>query len=348
MWGARGPADLPTVENGGTTTANDLRSGISGVSLDVRVADGAGPLGVDGWYRKVCPWLAPPGRLRYWAGVVHPPAMIGILFGCVADEFAPAPPSDASFEGPVGRQLTGAFVTWLHEDGTSESRTIQDTPPVGPWLEVSGQGIICFRDDLGITCWGDNDYGQAEGPAGNFLQVSAGAWAACAVDSNHDLWCWGVLSEPPIKSGVARVAVGQSDGACLIDLTGRLWCWGQNLDFWMPDYPRSGEFVDVAVGTMVSCALTVDGVATCWGVIDDEDPSNVPNATTPYTMVTAGDDIGCALTTDGRAECWQDPANQTANDYDLEGSGYIEISATSGYMVCGLTPDHVPVCSDDD
>lgn len=155
------------------------------------------------------------------------------------------------------------------------------------------------------------------------------------------------MSEPPIKSGVARVAVGESDGACLIDLTGRLWCWGENLEAWMPNYPTSGQYVDVAVGAYVSCALTASGVATCWGVNDD-DPTNVPDVSKKYTMVTAGFDTGCALTEDGRAECWQDPYAVTHNDHELEGSGYTEISATGGINVCGLTPDHVPVCSDDD
>ena len=58
--------------------------------------------------------------------------------------------SVATSRGP-GAPTMGAFVTWLHEDGTSESRTIQDTPPVGPCLRCPGRASSASATIPGIN-----------------------------------------------------------------------------------------------------------------------------------------------------------------------------------------------------
>jgi len=51
-----------------------------------------------------------------------------------------------------------------------------------------------INTDSNIVCWGDNEYGQLNVPAGlgKVVALSVGSNHACAIDSNSRLWCWGL------------------------------------------------------------------------------------------------------------------------------------------------------------
>ena len=50
--------------------------------------------------------------------------------------------------------------------------------------------------EVGIVCWGSNEFGQREGPSGNFDSVSAGYQASCALTSGGTRLCWGWPGRP--------------------------------------------------------------------------------------------------------------------------------------------------------
>jgi len=88
--------------------------------------------------------------------------------------------------------------------------------------EVAFQAVDCGDNhtcglDLegGIRCWGTNQFGQGNAPAGKFLEVKAGMMNSCAQGEDGRLSCWGsdgfhqpseVTSEPrsPVRSGGAE------------------------------------------------------------------------------------------------------------------------------------------------
>ena len=54
--------------------------------------------------------------------------------------------------------------------------------------------------EVGIVCWGSNEFGQREGPSGNFGSVSAGYQASCALTSGGTRLCWGWPGRPVVQA----------------------------------------------------------------------------------------------------------------------------------------------------
>ena len=105
-------------------------------------------------------------------------------------------------------------------------------PPAGTFTALAmGFDFACaLGTDQAITCWGDNDYGQADAPAGTFTQVSAGSYGACALTTRGAVTCWGdndhgELQEP--SGTFTSVSVGY-DHSCGIRTDGLVYCWGDD------------------------------------------------------------------------------------------------------------------------
>jgi alpha-tubulin suppressor-like RCC1 family protein len=147
-------------------------------------------------------------------------------------------------------------------DGTNTSR---GTPaPVlalsRPVVEISANNeFTCAREvDGTLWCWGGNTDGElgnnsppnsssstpVQAMLGNaVLQVSAGDNGACAVETNHTLWCWGANFQGNLGDGTAIrrlspvqvtslgsnvVEVSMGVHTCAREFDGSVWCWGYN------------------------------------------------------------------------------------------------------------------------
>ncbi|MFO0761185.1 MAG: hypothetical protein U0359_32200 [Byssovorax sp.] len=154
-------------------------------------------------------------------------------------------------------------------------------------------------------------------------------------------------SEPVEVAGLddaVAVAVSASmSHVCAVRKNGAVACWGRNegtLGFDSPQcgpYPRQisdTEFVDdffpcetkprdipgvsgaatIAIGTSYQCAVSADGVATCWGAFGTIDgglqmPVQPPaplKAMGAVKQISVGFDHSCALLEDARVACWGD------------------------------------------
>ncbi len=192
------------------------------------------------------------------------------------------------------------------------------------WKNVAiGLEHICAFDlSNNLWCWGrntdgDGSFGQLlSGRGGDiytrpvevyypsattWLGVAAGADHSCAVNSAHQLWCWGnnmegelgvvepfsfASAEMPYMGMDFPVQVVNGDGTgwkevsggfyhtCALDLTGKVWCWGYDftgsLGWSGGDSPTpvSGidiRFSSISAGGFHNCGMTPDGVLYCWG-----------------------------------------------------------------------------------
>ena len=99
----------------------------------------------------------------------------------------------------------------------------------------AGGAHTCAVDDNGVTCWGNDSWGQSTVPAGltNPRTVTAGTGHTCALDDNG-VTCWGttIATVPAGLTNLRAVAAGGTIFAsgyhtCALDDNG-VTCWGDN------------------------------------------------------------------------------------------------------------------------
>jgi alpha-tubulin suppressor-like RCC1 family protein len=102
-----------------------------------------------------------------------------------------------------------------------------------------------------VSCWGDPP-AASHSPTTvpiihDALAVRAGYSHACALRSDHSVWCWGTNSHGELGDGTGApttgfvmtpvqvvglppiASLGQAYGhTCAIDTSGFVWCWGLN------------------------------------------------------------------------------------------------------------------------
>jgi hypothetical protein len=123
------------------------------------------------------------------------------------------------------------------------------------WTEIAAaSNFQCgIHADGSLWCWGSTDasgqLGYSASQVANinvpnqvgtaqWTQVAAAGNAACGIQSDGSLWCWGIglgasspVSSPQqVGTGTAwtTVSVGTNDTACATKTDGELWCWGNN------------------------------------------------------------------------------------------------------------------------
>ena len=171
---------------------------------------------------------------------------------------------------------------------------------------TAGGSHSCGLTQDGVAwCWGGNQYGQlghsgdgddAERVGGDFRfgDIDAGYAHTCgtALDDGTVL-CWGDNafgqlgtgnrtgeSGPTVVAAALRatdVGAGHSH-SCAVALSGAIYCWGDNtsgqlgvghtLDLLTPTQvggPSVG-MISVVAGYQLSCGLSADGAALCWGL----------------------------------------------------------------------------------
>jgi alpha-tubulin suppressor-like RCC1 family protein len=178
---------------------------------------------------------------------------------------------------------------------------------------VAGGVFACaLRAGGSVVCWGDDTLGQLGN--GSFdnnavstpqavlgiddaIEISAGWNHACAVRSDHSLWCWGGNGDG--ATGYGQLGDGTFDNSAQpVQVVG--------LD----------NVVHVSAGGWTTCAVRTDGSAWCWGYgqqggLGDGNgsDSNTPVSVTAIDdarLVAVGDFHACASRADGSVWCWGD------------------------------------------
>lgn len=222
-----------------------------------------------------------------------------------------------------------------------------------------------LESDGDAWCWGSNQFGQLGSSApmqmcsgGNlpctatplkvdgalsFMHVSGSIRHTCGIDSNQQVWCWGLglggelgdgrradSAVPiPVAGGHAFVALSGSLGGhatCALTSAGEAWCWGPNSRGEVGNGTRevaaepqlvatTVAFKAISIGDLHACGVTTTGVAYCWGsnafgilgVGDNGSASDLPvlvEGGHVFASVAAGGEHTCALTAEGQAYCW--------------------------------------------
>lgn len=231
-------------------------------------------------------------------------------------------------DGQLGNNTTTGELAPVEVDGVGGVGKLSNMVSVS-----AGAFFACgVNSSANVYCWGIDGAGQlgnnsttnsstpvevtgvgGVGVLANIVQVNAGEYGACAVDSSGNAYCWGsntwgeignnstTASSTPVQvkgvggvghlSNVVSIAMGW-EHACAVDSSGNAYCWGD------------GSFGDLGdnLTTQSKTPVEVEGVG---GVGD----------LSSLLSITASLDYACAVDASGSAYCWgYDSDGQLGND----------------------------------
>jgi hypothetical protein len=199
--------------------------------------------------------------------------------------------------------------------------------------------VCAIKTDATLGCWGDDDFGQSEPPAGTFTAVGAGNWHTCAIRTDETLVCWGGVVDdefPPAitPTGTFKALSAGDMHTCAIRTDETVACWGSN------EYgratPPSGTYRAVDAGGVHTCAIKTDETLACWG-LDEFGESTPPPG--DFSAISAGEQHTCAIRTDGTVLCWG--ANELGQSTPPAGT-FTAITASD--HTCAIKTDQTLAC----
>ena len=183
----------------------------------------------------------------------------------------------------------------------AENDTQLVTAALGDIARSKGMAKVAAETDATITCWGNNNSGQAEAPSGTFSAVTAGWFHSCGLKTDATITCWGNNNsgQAEAPSGTFSDVTAGWSHSCGLKTDATITCWGNN-GYGQADAP-GGTFSAVTAGWFHSCGLKTDATITCWGN-NGYGQADAPSGT--FSAVTAGWFHSCGLKTDATITCW--------------------------------------------
>ena len=219
--------------------------------------------------------------------------------------------------------------------------------PDGEYVAVDASwDHACALSESGdIECWGNNQDGQTDVPAGRYEEVSAGDWHSCGILKDGGLFasgagsvrCWGnnFSGQLDAPDGLYGSIASGWDHSCAVQADSSIVCWG-NDQFGQARAPN-GSYKTVTAGNSHSCALRVDRTITCWGT-SQHGQTDAPSGT--YSVISTGSDHSCAVSTRGSIACWgADWFEQT----NAPSGNYTDVAAGYGHS-CAVRTDNAITC----
>ncbi|MCY3632611.1 MAG: hypothetical protein OXH29_08070 [bacterium] len=260
-----------------------------------------------------------------------------LRFGPILVASALAFSAVVAIPSPVGAQED------VSPDGASEeapsSTDTSEQPPIGRFSAVAaGSRHVCgLTTDQTITCWGYNDFQQANAPDGQFTAITAGDEHGCALTTDARVICWGDNSHGQTNApdGQFTAITASAWNSCALTTDARVICWGSN-HHGQTNAP-DGQFTAITAGSSFACGLTTDQTITCWGD-NSHGQTNAPDG--QFTAITASVWHSCGLRTDARVICWG-VDRSFRNNVPAELFNAIGVGRRHS---CGLTTDQTITC----
>lgn len=240
----------------------------------------------------------------------------------------------------------------------------------------NSDGASCAVDDIGDAyCWGDGEAGNI----GDGLNTISNPYPVKVAK--------GGSSAIPLGSKLIKVGT-TNNNSCAIDIDGEGYCWGDNTQGQFgngtttnSNYPTKiikggssaipvgDKLIDIAVGSLYTCALDEHGKAFCWGwntngqcgsgdYVDNLYPAAVAvspsNSSSQITAQTVLKQISasantpcptnevntCAVDVDGGGYCW---GNNSLGQLGVNLDSYaLANSPVPLRVLLGLSPSQIP------
>ena len=170
-------------------------------------------------------------------------------------------------------------------------------------LSVGYEHACAVSDNDIIKCWGRNDFGETDVPAGlkNITEISLGMNNSCVI-SDGKVVCWGLRIEgnidvPENLLNPRNLTSGWWHHCVQTDAG--IKCWGYPYkDYISPDDITIKEFTS---GGFYNCAIVASGVK-CW---DETGKTALVDDSAGATKLSVGSTNACAVTPDKGVICWR-------------------------------------------
>ena len=147
--------------------------------------------------------------------------------------------------------------------------------------------------DGAVVCWGRNEYGQCNTPAGlpSVTQIAGGGFHTIALKSDGTVACWGFnyygqCSTPAGLASVTQIAGGEHHTIALKS-NGTVACWGFNALGQCNTPAGLASVTQIAAGTYHTIALKSNGTVACWGE-NTYGQCSTPAGLASVTQIAAG------------------------------------------------------------
>lgn len=216
--------------------------------------------------------------------------------------------------GVVGLALSATSSCGLFNDGTVQCWGDNDNAQLGAGVDpYNGTSVV----NPGAVC--DPSLENCQNGWDSVVQVAAGSYHSCAIDTSGSVLCWGDNSDGQLGDGTqqnhtfprnvctnqsatscvplvqaTQVAVGEYHSCAIAGANNQLWCWGYNY------YGQSGGGDPALYSTDIQyarpvCASGSYTLNNCVPLID-------------VAEIALGADHSCARLTSGEVRCWGDNA----------------------------------------
>jgi hypothetical protein len=200
-------------------------------------------------------------------------------------------------------------------------------------------------DDDAIVCWGHNDLGQSDAPAGRYAAAFAGSCATRLVDRTAVCWGWNHAYYEQFLPAGPVVSIARGSGfLCSVSADGQLRCGDKwpTCDICDDGVPLSqtppGAFTAVTAGNDHACGIRAgDGTLACWGGNEFGEASPPSGA---FASISAAYDATCGVRLDHALLCWGLPAQ----DYLRPPPGSFTTVAAGASHACALRTDGSIAC----
>jgi hypothetical protein len=234
---------------------------------------------------------------------------------------------------------------WDPSTNPEDTGTVMDAPPdifTQIASNVDGVTVCGLHADGTIACWGYDDEGEADPPAGSYVsQVSVAGNQACGLRPDGTMLCSLQLGNGTSADGRGPfVQISAADFyACGLDANGHASCFGDG-GYGVMDTPPPDSFTQISTSEDAACGLTPGGRVLCWG-LDSLGQMLPPSG--PHAGVAAGPDYACALDETRGASCWGSANDILDGPLPPSDQAFTQLVLGSQWG-CGLSPTQTVTC----
>jgi hypothetical protein len=146
-----------------------------------------------------------------------------------------------------------------------------DSPPGGIAVQVTAGDDYCcaLMEDGAIACWGE---APAADPGSTWTEFDGGADHFCAI-GDDGVTCWGddsygQVSSAPTTGTFSQVSAGRRHTCAIEEGSQFVTCWGD--DSHGQATPPSGTFSQVGAGWYHTCGKRPNDTVECWGCVGED------------------------------------------------------------------------------